>query len=248
MKKIIYSLMLLAGIQGFSQITMSSYNPYNPNDVPIPMTNGEVWTTNTVEGQGATLYFYINNSYDYDIYIKARVVSIINDDGSNFQFCFGQNCVFSITEGTVYTGYEDKVTIPGGGTNTMCDKIQNENADGTNPKEFVFEFFRVDENGDEIDESITVTYKYDSTASTPNMTLQKLGVQVNNILVNNEFTFTTTSAMTMDLFDINGRNVASKNVNEGTNLYNASGINAGIYIAKFTDKQSQTASVKIVKQ
>jgi len=54
--------------------------------------------------------------------------------------------------------------------------------------------------------------------------------------------------MAMDLFDINGRNVASKNVNEGTNLYNVTGLNAGIYIAKFTDKQGQTASIKIVKQ
>lgn len=244
MKKLIYSLMLLAGIQGFSQMTMSSYNPYNPNDVPVPMANGEVWTTNTVEGQGATLYFYINNSYDYDIYIKARVLSIINDDGNNFQFCFGQNCVFSITEGTVYTGFEDKVTIPAGGTNTMWDKIQNENADGASPKEFVFEFFRVDENGNEIEESVTVTYKYDSTASVSDVDMNSK-VEVYPTKVKDFVNITLKESAETRIVNLEGRVVKSYSLNEGISKIDLSELSAGIYFVTFNGK-SQT--VKIIKQ
>lgn len=244
MKKIIYSLMLLAGIQGFSQMSMSSYNPYNPDDVPVPIANGEVWTTNTVEGQGATLYFYINNSYDYDIYIKARVVSITNDDGNNFQFCFGENCVFSITEGNVYTGYQDKVTIPAGDTSSKWDKIQNENADGPSPKEFVFEFFRVDENGDEMDESVTVTYKYDGNASVSDVDMNsKIEVYPTN--VKDFINITLKESAETNIINLEGKVVKSYSLNEGTSKVDLSGLASGIYFVAFNGK-SQT--VKIVKQ
>ncbi len=248
MKKIIYSLMLLVGMQAFSQITITSYNPNNPNQSPELIENGDVWTTNTAEGQGAILYFYVNNAYNEDIHVRSRVESITNDDGSSFQFCFGGNCVYSIGEGSEYSGYNNYVTIPAGGTNNMWDKIQNENADGATPKDFVFKFFRVDEEGNEMDESVTFTYKYEPTASTPDMTLQKLGVQLNNTLVDNELLFATTSAMSMQIVDINGRSVATQSFEEGSNRYNTSGLTSGIYIVKFTNNQGQAAAIKIVKQ
>src|SRR5690606_15713280 len=119
MKKVFYSLLLLAGFQGFSQMTLTSYNPEDSSVEPELIEDGGVWTTSTVNEEGGTLYFYINNAYNEDINIKARVESITNDDGSDFQFCFGQLCVFSIEEGTVYTGFNDYVTIPAGGTNVM---------------------------------------------------------------------------------------------------------------------------------
>jgi hypothetical protein len=248
MKKIIYSLMLLAGSQAFSQMTITSHNPYNANDVPELIESGSIWITNTVEEQGGELYFFINNAYDEDIYIRARVESITNDEGNNFQFCFGENCVFSITEGNEYTGYGDYVTIPEGGTNSMWDKIYNGNAEGATPKEFTFTFFRVDSLGNELDESLTITYMYDPTASVADLSLQQMGVAVNNTLVKNAFSFSSENNLTVEVFDLNGKNVANYKTDAGQQTLDLSSLQNAVYIVKFASKEGKTAYSKIVKQ
>lgn len=248
MKKIIYSLILLAGIQGFSQMTLTSHNPYNTNDVPEPIENGGVWVTNTINEQGGVLYFYINNAYNEDIYVKARVESITNDDGNSFQFCFGENCVFSITEGNEYSGYNDYVTIPAGGTNNMWDKIHNENPDGATPKEFVFKFFRVDEEGNEMEESVNVTYRYDPTASISDITLQQMGVQVSNTLVKDAFSFTAENSLSIEVIDLNGKRIADYQTEAGEQTLDLSSLQNAVYIVKFASKEGKTAYSKIVKQ
>ncbi len=200
-----------------------------------------------VENPVAKLSYYIQNNTSSQIEVKAAIVEIIGSDGSNVQFCM-EVCLFDITETSVVPSSSGSgFFIAAGATTGPGIYFWNFN-DSNDYISYKFKVFQVDSSGNETGTPIHINYVYNATASTPNMTLQKLGVQVNNTLVNNEFTFTTTSAMAMDLFDINGRNVASKSFNEGTNLYNASELNAGIYIAKFTDKQGQTASVKIVKQ
>lgn len=247
MKKLISTLfVLIAGFTFAQDFTVTN----GDNGV---ITDGEVLSFNTL-GEDAYIHILVQNTSSEDLYFKLKAESRENTDGTNVNFCFGDQCLFSFNPGVyVPTTIYDALTIVPGGTNDISNKFFNMNpGDGENyPMIFEFGLYQYetpDQDQTTGTKVLGFSYQYSPNASTPNMTLQKLGVQVNNTLVNNEFTFTTTSVMTMDLFDINGRNIASKNVNEGTNLYNVAGLNAGVYIAKFTDKQGQTASVKIVKQ
>lgn len=215
--------------------------------------DGSIFEFNEVDPDGfvqepvAKLSYYIQNNTSTEIHVKAAIIEIEGADGSNVQFCM-ENCLYNISENSVVPNATGAgFSIAAGATTGPGIYFWNFN-NSSDYISYKFKVFQVDGSGNEIGTPIHINYVYNATASTPNMTLQKLGVQVNNTLVNNEFTFTTNSAMAMNLFDINGRNVASQNVNEGTNLYKASELNAGIYIAKFTDKQGQTASIKIVKQ
>ena len=217
------------------------------------ITDGEVLNFTTL-GEEASVYIQVHNNSEQDLYFKLKAESRENTDGTNVNFCFGEQCLFAFNPGVyVPTTIFDAITIIPGGTNDVSNKFFNMNpGDGENyPMIFEFGLYQYDSADQDQTTGIKVlgfSYQYSPTASTPNITLQKLGVQVSNTLVNNEFLFTTTSVMNMELFDINGRNVASKNVSEGANIYSVAGLNAGIYIAKFTDKQGQTASIKIVKQ
>src|SRR5690554_118910 len=247
MKKLISTLFVL--ITGF--VFAQDFTVTNGNNGTI--TDGEVFNFTTL-GEDANVFIQVHNNSSEDLYFKLKAESGENTGGVQVNFCFGQVCLPGFSPGqyvppTVY----DNVTVSPGGTNGIDNKffITTDAIIENTPVIFEFGLYQYDSPDQDQTTGTKVlgfSYQYTSTASTPNMTLQKLGVQVNNTLVNNEFSFTTTSDMAMDLFDINGRNVASESFNEGTNLYNASELNAGIYIAKFTDKQGQTASVKIVKQ
>lgn len=248
MKKIFsFAFILAAGFFAHAQMTMSSYNPYNSGSSPQPLTNGQEWVTSTVSEQGATLYFYINNNYDHDIYVKARVESITNDSGSNFQFCFGENCVFSITEGNTYTGYQQYVTIPAGGTNSMWDKLYNESASGDAPKSFVFKFFRVDQQGNELDEAFYLTYKYDPTASV-NPTAEQHVMQLSSNLIKSSLDFQLLEEASMTIFDANGKQVIQQNFVAGWHQYNVDHLAKGMYIVKVNGAQNQNSTLKFIKQ
>lgn len=247
MKKLISTLFVLMAGFTFAQ----DFVVTNGDNGEI--TDGEVFAFNSL-GSEANIHIQVHNNSEQDLYFKLKAESRENTDGTNVNFCFGEVCLYAFNPGqyvppTIY----NNITISPGGTNDVNDKFFNLNSGDGENYPMIFEFGLYQYNTTDQDQTtgtkvLGFSYQYSPNASTPNMTLQRLGVQVNNTLINNEFSFTTTSAMAMNLFDINGRNVASQNVNEGTNLYNVSGLNAGIYIAKFTDKQGQTASVKIVKQ
>ncbi len=246
MKRIYLVILLLA----FVNLTNAQITILDGNGNVIE--DGSVFEFNTVdegpwvENPESKLSYYIHNNTDSPIGVKAAMVEIIGATGSGVQFCM-EYCLNSVNENSVVP--LGSSTFPIGPNETTGAGIYFWNLNSSSDyASYKFKVYQADASGNEIGTPIHMTYVYSATSSVSEINLQKLGVQVNNTLVNNEFTFTTTSAMTMDLFDINGRNVASKNVSEGTNLYNVAGLNAGIYIAKFTDKQGQTASIKIIKQ
>lgn len=247
MKKLISTLFVLMASFVFAQ----DFTVTNGDNGEI--TNGEVFTFTTL-GEDTSVQILIHNNADENLYFKLRAESGENTSGVTVNFCFGEVCLYSFNPGQYVppTIYEN-VTISPGGINDIDDKffITTDAVIENTPVLFEFGLYQYDSA--EQDQTtgtkvLAFSYQYAPTSSTPNMTLQKLGVQVNNTLVNNEFSFTTTSDMTMELFDLNGRSVASRSFNEGANFYNTSGLNAGIYIAKFSNKEGQTASVKIVKQ
>lgn len=217
------------------------------------ITDGEVFAFTTL-GSEANIHIQIHNLSDQNLYFKLKAESRENTDGTSVNFCFGEVCLYAFNPGAYVppTIYEAATIVPGG-TNDINDKFFNMNpGDGENyPMIFEFGLYQYDTPDQDQTTGTKVlsfSYQYSATASTPNMTLQKLGVQVNTTLVSNEFSFKNTSDITMELFDINGRKVLTESFAEGTNVYDISDLNAGVYIARFTDKNNSSASIKIVKK
>lgn len=249
MKKVILILGLFASIFTFAQDFVVTTGDGDP------ISNGEVFQFSTIEESDAALYFLIHNQSDQNLYFRAKGGELVNVPGNQVEFCFGELCLFNIVTGNYVPpmsgAYPNAITIAPGGTNSTFDKFWNKNTGDGENYPMIYEVILVQFDAPEDTEGAEVfsfVYEYSPTASTPDMTLQKLGVQLNNTLVDNELLFTTTSTMSMQIVDINGRSVATQSFEEGNNMYNASGLNAGIYIVKFTDQEGKNASIKIVKQ
>ncbi|MCR9182045.1 MAG: hypothetical protein NXH73_03880, partial [Flavobacteriaceae bacterium] len=158
MKKISLLLVFLF----ISTFTFAQFNVTDYDDVPI--LDGDIRGFNSTLASDGTLYFWINNESQTDeIFVRIKLESITNGDGSAYQFCFATLCIFDVQEGETYPVSGGPVTIPAGGTNAEFDKFFNENeGDGSNyPMDFVWKFFQVDGDDNEIGESITFTYRYD---------------------------------------------------------------------------------------
>lgn len=127
--------------------------------------DGDVINVTSTGDDNALVAFYLKNTSSSDINVKAKLVSS-NVDGSNMQFCFGQQCYMSVEVGAVYPlDSHELVTVPAN------DQIGGESfhfqnfATGTTPIEYVFEFYQFDENDAVVGNKVRVTYKYTPSAS-----------------------------------------------------------------------------------
>lgn len=249
MKKVFLTLGLFASIFTFAQDFVVTTGGGDP------ISNGEVFQFSTTEESEAALYFLIHNQSDQDLYFRAKGGEITNAPGNQVEFCFGELCLYSIVTGglvpPISPVYPNAITIAPGGTNSTFDKFWNKNTGNGENYPMSYEVILVQFEAPEDTEGTEVfsfVYEYSPTASTPDMTLQKLGVQINNTLVDNELLFASTSTMSMQVVDLNGRSITTQGFEEGNNVYDASGLTSGIYMVKFTNNQGQTAAIKIVKQ
>lgn len=216
------------------------------------ITEGEVLSFNTL-GQDAYIHILIHNQSEENLYFKLKAESRQNTTGTDVNFCFGEVCLFSFNPGqyvppTIYDAY----LVSPGGTNHPQDKFFNMNeGDGENyPMIFEFGLYQYETPDQDQTTGIKVlsfSYQYSPSASTPSMTLQKLGVNVGNTVVNDSFTFALDNQMKLEVFDITGKSITGQSFGEGQNAFSTSNLSSGVYIAKFTDKQGRSASVKILK-
>lgn len=243
MKKtsLLFALLFLAGIAS-AQFTVEDYNG-------VPILDGDVRGVNTTDPAIATLYFWINNeSTTDDILIKIKQESITNSDGSSYQFCFGMLCIFDVQEGQVYPADGIPIMIPAGGTNPQYDKFQTENeGDGTNyPIDYVWKFFQVDEDDNEIGESITFTYRYDPLLSVNDLEAANLGVILHNTIAARTLRVESINTLMFEIFNLNGQMINTDHISSGISDINTSNLNAGVYFIRFTDGSNNTSTMKFV--
>lgn len=217
------------------------------------ITDGEVFNFNTT-GSDSYVHIQIHNQSTEDLFFKLRGISTQNTTSANVNFCFGEICMNTFTPGQYVppTIYENLLITPGG-TNDASDKFFNLDAGDGNNYPMIYTFTLYQYTSAEQDQTtgtpvMSFSYQYSPSASTPNMTLQKLGVEVQNTVVKNDFSFNATTTLSVELFDLNGRSVSSQNFNQGSNVYSVSELSNGVYIVRFTDKEGKSAAVKIVKQ
>lgn len=253
MKKLLTTIVVL--IAGF----MSAQDFIVTNGDNGTITDGEVFNFNTAgivnePNLDVQIHVQIHNQSTEDLFFKLRGISAQNTTSAHVNFCFGEICINTFNPGqyvppTVYPN----ITIAPGETNDANDKFFNLDAGDGDNYPIIYTFTLYQYTSAEQDQTtgtpvLSFSYQYSPSASTPNMTLQKLGVEVQNTVVKNDFSFNATTDLTVEFFDLNGRSVSTEKFRQGSNVYNANGLTAGIYIARFTDKEGKSAAVKIVKQ
>lgn len=231
----------------FTTIAFAQFNVTDYDGVQI--LDGDIRAYNSTVEADATLYFWINNeSQTDDIFVRIKLESITNGDGSSYQFCFATLCIFDVEEGQTYPVSGGPVTIPAGGTNAEFDKFYNENeGDGTNyPMDFVWRFFQVDENDNEIGESITYTYRFDPNLSVSDIE-NNLGVNLQNTIAENYLKIESVNPLGFEIFSLNGQLIQEGQLDSGVNKINTGSFNQGLYFIRFSDNNNTFTQKFVVK-
>lgn len=228
----------------FSQFTLKNHNDNST------INNGDVITFNQLGYPGGNMYVDIYNNTSSVIYMHSQCTGLVNTTGANFQYCVGNTCYNS-----VYVGQNcpaNPFTIPANGKNGNFDGFLNANAgDGVNyPCDYTFKFFQTDASGNQIGSEVTMTYRYQSTLTTEDFnTLQNFGIELHNTIVENQLTFISNKDnLSINIFDLSGKKVMSKNIENGQNSIDLSNISTGLYQVLFSNENNQILTTKIIKK
>lgn len=128
--------------------------------------DGDVINVTSVGDDNALVAFYVKNTSSSAINVKARLVSAVNTDGSQMQFCFGQVCYSAVAVGSEYPlDRNELITVPANGQ-VGGESFHFQNfATSTSPITYVFEFFQFDEDDNVVGKTVKVTYKYTPSAN-----------------------------------------------------------------------------------
>ena len=242
MKKNYVLLLLFVSQLSISQISITSYG--------IPVTNGAVLAKNQIGYPQAEILFRVRNNGTTTTNVWAKCESLLNNNGSMFQFCFADVCFAEVQQGVVYP--IQALTLTPGSSNGNFDHFLNDNSgNGTYPLDFVFKFFQTNQatqGGTEVGNAITFTYRFDPTLSTDEVDqLQTSGVIVKSTVIDTELNLDVLKGTAMTIYDLNGKSVYGANLEYGIQSIDVSNLSAGIYIISFTNEEGITSTKKIIK-
>ncbi|MEZ4786856.1 MAG: T9SS type A sorting domain-containing protein [Flavobacterium haoranii] len=234
---LIFITLISTSILAQISVTKLDYTPINNNDI--------ISFSSTAEAQ-ATLGFLVTNNGATTTDIFIRCESITNATGANFQLCFGDECLPSVTAGGIYPSRA--VTLVPGASNGVWDHFWNsDTGSGTFPMDYVFTFFQLDASGNPTSNTVTFTYRYNPNLS--NSTFDENSfVSFNNEIITDLFTFEIKKDLTLSIFDITGKKILINKLQSGTHNIDFSSFNTGVYIVNFKDNSGNNLVRKVVKK
>lgn len=239
MKKVIYLVVLLAGVALQAQISVTKHDG-------SPITNNQIITFNSTAFNQAALEFYVRNNGAASTRVLIECLAITNGDGTGFELCFGNECLAAVAPGELYPSAP--VTIAAGGTNGNFDHFYNSNPGNGQVMDFLFRFYQVDLGGNEVSNSITFTYRYNPNLAVSSFSeLSSMGVQLASTTMANNLELTAAKNMQLELIDLAGKIVSTYAVQTGNNQLSVAQLSAGVYIARFTTTEGTSSTIKLVK-
>ncbi|MEO8516489.1 MAG: hypothetical protein ABI426_07085 [Flavobacterium sp.] len=173
MKKLIILMFVVVATIGCSKEDVPTATPETPDPNAMKIFNtttgaeikdGDVIVFTSLVEPGNKLSFYVKNAGSTDMNVRSRLVSILNGDGSNMQYCFGINCFNSVGEGLTYpTNNHELVTVPANSSlGSGAFKMENFAAptNGATVADYVFEFYQHDAQMNEVGNKVRFTYRY----------------------------------------------------------------------------------------
>lgn len=242
MKFILISVFSLVSLMTFSQVSLKKLDG-------TVINNGDVINFSQITNPASYLGLKIYNSSNADIYVKIKVVSVVNSDKSNLQLCIDPVCVSNLIVGASYpTGGS---LIAANGQNGNLDHFLNNNAGivANQNVDYTFKLFMIDENEVEVGNSITFTYRYTPNLSTSDFNqLEAIGVQLKSTVVANALEFTSTAAITTSIYDLNGKVVIATESTTGNQAVDVTSLSASIYFARFSTLGGKYKTIKFIKK
>lgn len=238
-QKFFFLSLFLVSLCVSAQFTMEDHDGNLITDGQVLVFGGYLPTD-----PSASYEIYVNNTSTTDpIRMKAEFVSAINADGSLFEICFGL-CYTDITIGQHFPPNANYLEVlPGEQTPEGNHLANGEAGNGVDPVEYVFRFYQIDTNGDEIGNDLTLTYKYDPLLGLNDVNL--LDVNVFNSS-SNELTVEVAEEMVMKVYNLQGKLVKSEQLNIGTQQINMSNLSTQMYILHFENKSGVSHTEKVV--
>lgn len=242
MKKIVFSFLLILLTIGNvrSQFTVLDVNE---NEIE----NNQEFTFNTVDSEEGKLHFYIRNDTDEAIKIEGKVLRVDGSDGSLANFCLGQ-CLPTAQVGDFVPDNGEGYEISPNATDNSPG-IYFLNLDDSNDYiEYKFQIYQIDNSGNQIGDAVNMVYIYDSTLSTSTEKLAQMGVDIENTIASEEIKLQTNESVAAAIYDLNGKKVLEKSLQNGNQSINISMLNAGVYLIRFNNQFGSTATAKIIKK
>lgn len=250
MKKIIF----IAGLLICSLTKAQTVSVTGKDGVTI--TDGYTYTTNSLntnEGEDGYMPIIVTNLTSEDIYVKLKMDSMENATGNqNFIFfCFGEQCYFSVSEGTSVPSNVIQGRILAGETNDTADHFANAYNGDTPGEDVIYNMSLVQysSDGTEGDTLLSFSYVYSPTANVNDIEgLSNLGINLKNTVVTDVLQLDSSIAANVELFDLNGKKVQANTIKNGYQTLDLSALTSSVYIAKFTTEDNRTSQIKIVKK
>lgn len=142
--------------------TMKVYNKTTGEEIK----NGDIVVFNSNTSPANTLKFYFKNTSSTPIKVRSRFISVSGvSSADNVQYCIGENCLLSISEGSTYpTSNAEILTVPANGKLGDVEQYKIENtATPESPStkiDYVFEFYQHDADMNEVGNKVRFTYRY----------------------------------------------------------------------------------------
>ena len=238
MKKILLLIPVL-----FAAFTMNAQYVVEDHD-GNEITGGMVVEFSDYGVSNASLEYYITNNGPNDIYMRIEFVSAVNATGTGFELCFEQ-CYIDLVVGQTVPPAPQFVTIAPGETTPEGNHFAN-TLEGTDIKDYVFRFYETDSEGNDIDNSLSFTYRYDPTLGVNDV--NELDISVASTVIFNDMHVNAVEELTMEIYSLQGKLVNSQKINVGQQLINMSNLSSQMYIVKFSNDEGASKTIKVVKK
>ncbi len=212
-------------------------------------TNNETINFTTHSNSASELKFTVQNNATSNLDFRIRCTGLVNNNGSNFQLCWGGECIPSVAANGIYPDYQNIINA-GSNTNGLNDSFKNFNpGDGVNyPLDFSFRIFTRDLAGNTVGSSFNITYRYQGPLSIEQKDkLSAMGVKVLNTTVNNFVGLEISKPVAYSILNLQGQTITSGQLTENSNL-NFAAYPTGLYFINFKSADGLVDTVKIYKK
>jgi len=240
MRKLLFIFGLFAFTATQAQITVTKTDG-------TPISNGQVFTFNSLEYEAAYFGFLVHNNTASSVDVRILCENITNATGAGMELCFGNVCLASVSTGNAYPS--SAVTIAPGGMNSEFDHFLNSNAGTGGISDYKFTFYIEDEFGGAAADIVTMTYRYDVNAlATENFSANSQGAILKSSVVENNLEIKAFKNVQLEMFDATGKSIRRENLTSGEHTVDVSDLASGMYILSFNSENNQKSTAKFIKK
>ena len=225
-------------------LSIGAHAQYNVEDADgNAVLDGTEVSYGTLTYPEASFDYFINNeSTTESIRMKIEFVSAVNADGSEMQLCFDL-CYEGLVVGQSYppTGYVE--IAPGGQTLPGNHFYNSDPGNGSDTITYEFRFYQIDVNGDQVGDSLNVTYRYDPLLG---VNSNNLNIRLFSTSISGELVLTVDEELEVVMYDLQGRVVKKQQLEVGTQEINMSDLSSQMYMLHFRNNRGVSYTTKVL--